>query len=75
MQITRTKIVCKDFEIKHLVEYHDLYGQSDISLFANEFENFRNICLEIYELDFLSAPVLACQAALKTDQSKIRSFN
>ena len=26
------KIVCKDFEIKHLGEYHDLYVQSDTLL-------------------------------------------
>ena len=35
---------------------------------ADVFENFRNMCLEIYELDlakFLSAPGLAWQAALK----------
>ena len=36
--------------------------------------NFQNMCLEIYELDpahFLTAPVLAFQAALK--QTKVRS--
>ena len=56
------KRVCKDFEIKHLGEYHDLYVQSDTLLLADVFENFRNMCLEIYELDpakFLSAPGLA----------------
>ena len=56
------KRVCKDFEIKNLGEYHDLYVQSDTLSLANVFENFRNICLEIYELDpkkFLSAPGLA----------------
>ena len=38
------------------------------------FENFRNMCLEIYELDpakFLSAPGLACQAALKKTKVKL----
>ena len=62
------KRVCKDFEIKNLGEYHDLYVQSDTLLLADVFENFRNMCLKIYELDpekFLSAPGLACQAALK----------
>ena len=56
------KRVCKDFEIKHLGEYHDLYVQSDTLLLADVFENFRNICLEISELDpakFLSDPGLA----------------
>ena len=45
------KRVCKDFEIKHLGEYHDLYVQSDTLLLADVFENFRNICLRIYKLD------------------------
>ena len=42
--------------------YHDFYFQSGAILLADVFENFRNICLEIYELDpsyFLSAPGLA----------------
>ena len=56
------KVVCKDFEIKSLGEYHDLYVRSDTLLLAGVFENFRNMCLKIYELNpakFLSAPRLA----------------
>ena len=45
------KRVCKDFEITNLGEYHDLYVQSDNLLSFDVFENFRNMCLEIYELD------------------------
>ena len=41
------KRVCKDFEIKKLREYHDLYVQSDKLLLAVVFENFRNMCIEI----------------------------
>ena len=44
--------------IIYLGNYHDLYGQSYTLLFADVFENFRNKCIEIYELDptqFLSA--------------------
>ena len=54
-----TKRVCKGFKIGNFGEYHDLYAQSDTLLLADVFENFRNMCLEIYELDpakFLSAP-------------------
>ena len=49
---------CKDFEIKNLVEFRDLYVQSNLSLLADLFENFWNTCFEIYELDpvcFLTA--------------------
>ena len=63
-----TKKVFKDFEIKNLVEYHDLYVQSNTLLLADLFENFRNMCLKRYELDlacFLTTPELAWQAALK----------
>ena len=41
----QTKTVCKDFEIKNLGEYHDLYIQSNTLLLADIFENFRNICV------------------------------
>ena len=43
--------------MKNLVEYHDLYVQGDTLLLAYVFENFRNMCLKIYELD----PVKFCQ--------------
>ena len=68
------KRVCKDFEIKNLEEYHNLYVQSDTLLLADVFQNFRNMCLKIYELDpakFLSAPGLAWQASLKKTKIKL----
>ena len=54
--------VCKDFEIKNLGEYHDLYRKSETLLLANVFKNFRKMCLKFYQLysaKFLSAPGLA----------------
>ena len=36
------------FEIKNLGEYHDVYVQSDTLLLSDVFENFRNMCLNIY---------------------------
>ena len=60
--------MCKDFEIKTLGEYHDVFVQSDTLLLAYVFENFRNMCLKIYEIDparFLPNPGLAWQAVLK----------
>ena len=60
--------VFKEFKLKHFGEYHDLYVQSDTLLLADVFENFRNMCIKVYELDpayFLTAPGLAWQACLK----------
>ena len=54
------KKVSKDFEIKDLGEHHDLYVQGLTLLLADVFENFKNMCLKIYELDparFFSDPV------------------
>ena len=35
--ITHTQRVCKDFEIKKLGKYHDLYVQSDTLLYLRTF--------------------------------------
>ena len=72
------KRVCKEFEIKNVGEYHDLYVPSDTLLLADVFENFRNLCLEIYEFDstkFLSASGFVRQSSFKKNKSKISSFN
>ena len=55
------KRVYKEFNNKNLGDFHDLYVQSNTSLLADVFENFRNKCIEMYELDpahVLSAPGL-----------------
>ena len=67
---------CKDFEIKSLGEYHDLYVQSDTLLLGYVFENFRNMCLEtcinIYIYIYIYIyPGLVWQAALK--KTKVKS--
>ena len=65
----------KIFNNKNIDEYHDLYFQSDVLLHSDIFENFRDKCIEIYELDpahFLSAPRLAWEACLKKDRNKIK---
>ena len=62
------------FEIRNRGKYHDLYVQSDTLLLPDVFENFRNMCLDIYGLDpvyFVLAPGLAWQACLKKTEVKL----
>ena len=71
------KVFTKNLKLKNFREYHDLFVQSDTLLVADVFENFRNMCLKIYELDlakFLSAPGLAWQAALEKTKVKVDLF-
>ena len=46
------KRVFKNLSNKNLGDYHDLYVQSDILLLVDVFENFRNMCIKVYEKDF-----------------------
>ena len=62
------KKVFKNLSNKNIGDYHDLQVKNDTLMLADVFENFRNKCIEIYELDparFLSASGLAWQACLK----------
>ena len=72
------KRVCKDFEIKALGEYHDLYLRTYVLVLADVFEHFRSMCLKIYKLVLSKislAPTLAWQAALKKTQVELDLFN
>ena len=44
--------VWKTFEMKNLKDHHYLYNKVDVLLLADVFENFRDICIENYKLDF-----------------------
>ena len=63
------KKLYEEFKMNNLGNYHDLYVQIDTLQLSNVLEtNFRNKCIEIYELDpthFLSSPGLVWQACLK----------
>ena len=57
-----------------LLFHHHLYVQSYSLFLADVFENLRNMCLEIYELDLAKnflAPLLAWQADLKETKAKL----
>ena len=71
-----TTYVKKDLVLlmTNLGNYHDFYVQIDRFLLVDVFENFRNKCIEVYELEpvhFLSAPGLAWQACLKKTEVKL----
>ena len=64
----------KELKLKNRGDYHDLYVQSDTLSLADILENFRNKCIEIYELDpahFVSAPGLVWQACLKKTRVRL----
>ena len=66
--IEHVRNICTTFRINNLGEHHDLYVQSDTTLLADVFENFRNKCLTVDNLDpayYLSAPGLSWQSGLK----------
>ena len=68
------KRVFKEFNIKNLGGYRDLYVESDTLLLADVSQNFRSKRIEIYELDpahFLSASGLTWQACLKLTKIKL----
>ena len=67
--------VWREFRIKNIGEYHDLYLRTDVVLLANVFESFRRVCLENYGLDplhFYTAPGLAWKACLKKSGVKLK---
>ena len=71
---THAQKVWEVFGKKNRVEYHDLYVLCDTLLLAEVFENFRDKCIEIYELDpkyFVSAPGLAWEVSLKKTEVEL----
>ena len=61
----------KKLKLKNLGDYQDVYVQCDTLLLPDVFENFRNKCIEIYQLDsahVLSPTRLSWQACLKKQE-------
>ena len=59
------------FQVKTLGEYSDIYLKTDVLLLANVFEDFRNNCMEAYDLDpahYYTTPGLSWDAMLKYTQ-------
>ena len=65
--------VCREFVLKDLGKYYDLYLKTDVIPLANVFKAFKKVCLDNYGLDpahFYMAPRSAWKAYLK--KTKIR---
>lgn len=61
-------LVWNQFRINTLGEYSDLYAKLDVLLLTDIFENYREFCLENYQLDvahFVSAASFSWSAMLK----------
>ena len=72
---THAQKVFEKFNLKNLGDYYNLFVQSDTLFLVDVFENFRNKCIEICELDpahFLSAPGLAWQGCLKKKGARLK---
>ena len=66
--------VWKEFGIRDLGDYHDLYLRTDVVLLANVYKAFRDTCLRHYKLDpahFYTSPGLAWKACLKCTGIKL----
>ena len=66
--------IWNNFEMKNMVDYHDLYLKIDVLLLANVFEKFINRSLEFYKLDpsyYFSSSRLSWDAMLKMIEIKL----
>ena len=66
--------VWKTFGMKTFRKYHDTYLISDVLQLAGVFENFRDVCMDNYELDpawYYTAPGLAWDTPLKLTKAEL----
>ena len=66
--------VWKEFGLKNMGDYHDLYLKTDVLLLSDVMVNFRKLCEKNYELDpahFFTVPGMAWDAMLKMTGIKL----
>jgi hypothetical protein len=64
----RAQNVWDAFNCKTMLDYHNLYLITDVLLLADIWDNFREVCYKVYELDcsyYYTAPGLSYDAMLK----------
>ena len=69
--------VWREFELKNMGEYHDLYLKTDVLLLADVMENFRKLCEENYELDpahFFHCPRHGMGCNVENNGNKVGNF-
>jgi hypothetical protein len=69
------KTVWDAFDCRTLTDFHVLYNISDVLLLADIFENFRDVCMEHYQLDpawYYTSPGLAWDACLKMTKVELQ---
>ena len=69
--------VWREFGLKNMGDYHDLYLKTDVLLLADVMENFRKLCEKHYELDpahFYTVPGMAWDAMLKMTAIELELF-
>ena len=70
--------VWETFQMTSFGQYHDLYLQTDVLLLVDVFENFRQMCLDYYQLDaahYFTSPNLAWDAMLKMTEVDLQLLN
>ena len=70
--------VWKIFNIKNLVEYHDLYLKTDVLLLCDVFKEFVDVCLKDYSFDsshYFSSSGLSWDAILKMTGIKLEKID
>ena len=66
--------VWKEFDMKNMGDYHDVYLKADVFQLADVFEAFRKVCQTHYDLDpawFYTSAALAWEAALKESRVEL----
>ena len=76
-QYSKSKLFYEKMKFKNLREYLECYLTSDITLLVDNFNNFRKMIFDQFELDpvkYVSAPSLTKDAALKYSKCKIENI-